>query len=650
MTRHGKRGGDGASWEQTSPPWELPGWEEEASLPPGHPSRPLPGQPRAGHYTDDLAHPSGPLPRVSTGPLPAVSPWSEPGDASPGETSGPLAPLPEADHEDWVGQLRGDPAPGYGRRHDSGGQPRGYDTPGYPGPGYGGGYGEDRYPAADPYRQGGPPGGDYPAQARYRGYPGDAGYPEDGGYPGGGYADDEGYAPGEGYSSHGYPGEAGYAEAGYAGGDFAGEDDYQAWEPSAAPPGERGGEHGYGDPGDWYGDVDDDQDWADDGYGDGFLPGIGDSSTRVGRDAGRDRAPQARPVRRKGKRKGGFRRAAPWIALSVLVVLLAVGGGGYLYVYRTYLHPPDYSGAGTGTVEIQIKPGDTATAVGQTLLAKGVVASVRAFANAARTSGRGSALEPGYYRLHLHMSAALAFKLLLTPSARIQTKVTIPEGLRLSNIIALLGKATGDLAGYKQAVKQRSQLGLPTFAKGNPQGFLFPATYPIQPGTTPLKVLQQMVLTFDQQVASLQLTTTAAHDFLTPRQVIIVASLLEAEGGRISDYPKIAGVIYNRLNQGMPLQLDSTVLFALHKYGILASAADLRYKSPYNTYLHKGLPPGPIDSPGAAAIKAALHPLHNSWTYFVTVDPKTGLTKFTSSFAQFQQYQAQLRTYLATHH
>jgi UPF0755 protein len=126
-----------------------------------------------------------------------------------------------------------------------------------------------------------------------------------------------------------------------------------------------------------------------------------------------------------------------------------------------------------------------------------------------------------------------------------------------------------------------------------------------------------------------------------------MASLLQAEGGRLSDYPKIARVIYNRLAHGMPLQLDSTVLYGLNKYGILASNKDLTSPSPYNTYKHKGLPPGPIDSPGAAAIQAVLHPAAGNWLYFVTVNPKTGETRYTSSPAQFQQFRQELAHNLA---
>jgi UPF0755 protein len=130
---------------------------------------------------------------------------------------------------------------------------------------------------------------------------------------------------------------------------------------------------------------------------------------------------------------------------------------------------------------------------------------------------------------------------------------------------------------------------------------------------------------------------------LTQGQVIIMASLVQAEGGRLSDYPKIARVIYNRMAQSIPLQLDSTVLYGLNKYGILASDTQLNSPSPYNTYRHKGLTPGPIDSPGNAAIQAVLHPVPGNWIYFVTVNPKTGETLFTNSQAQFQQFRQELQ-------
>jgi UPF0755 protein len=331
------------------------------------------------------------------------------------------------------------------------------------------------------------------------------------------------------------------------------------------------------------------------------------------------------------------------VAVLVVVVPLTVGG---IYGYRvlaSHFFPADYSGDGTGQIIVQIRPGDNATVVGQRLFTLGVVASARAFVVAAEHSQSATQLEPGFYRMHKHMSATLAFALLLKPSARVQIKITIPEGWRESQIEAVLAKDSGiPLGDYQQALRNTAALGLPSYANGNPEGYLFPATYEIQPNMTATSVLQAMVKSFDQEAASVNLPQAATQGHLTPAQVIVVASLAQAEGGKDSDFPKIARVIYNRLAAGMPLQLDSTVLFALHTYGILASDQQLTVRSPYNTYANKGLPPGPIDSPGDAAIRAALHPASGSWLYFVTVNPKTRQTDFTSSETVFNQLRAEL--------
>jgi UPF0755 protein len=462
-------------------------------------------------------------------------------------------------------------------------------------------------------------------------------------------------------------------------GDYPAGDEYLPYGEPIAGPDDRGypGHEG------WYEDTGTHSGWAE-GDDSGFLPGMGSGtpdetdarpgerrtderggrrgSTGPGKQStgrsGSGRSGPGRPGKPGtsggGKRKSGIRRWAPWLALSVVVALLLGAGAGYFYVYRTYLHPPDFAGQGTSVRVVRIFPGDTAAVVGQRLQQEGVVASARAFSNAAKASGQGSSLEPGYYRVRLHMSAALAFALLLKPSSRVQTRVTIPEGLRQSQIIATLGRETGNLQGYQQAIKKTAALKLPSFAHGHPEGYLFPATYDIQPNTPPLKVLQDMVTRFDQEAASIGLPAAAAHAELTQSDVIIVASLIQAEGRHQSDFPKIARVIYNRLNSNpqIPLQLDSTVLYALNKHGVRVTdqqitAQQIKVKSSYNTFVHIGLPPGPIDSPGDAAIKAALHPAHGSWMYFVTVDPKTGLTKFTSSFTQFEQFRAELESNIA---
>jgi UPF0755 protein len=351
------------------------------------------------------------------------------------------------------------------------------------------------------------------------------------------------------------------------------------------------------------------------------------------------------------KRKRRGRLAGPTAALVVLIVIvvpLAIGG---FFAYRaieSHYNPADYSGAGTGQVTFQVKPGDNAATIGPRLVSAGVVASARAFVLAAEASKNTNVLEPGFYRLHKHMSSALAWGLLLSPSARVQSKVTIPEGFRVSQTLAALAKDSGIPASdYASAIKNTGALHLPSYAKNNPEGYLFPDTYEIPPDTSASQVLQQMVTAYNHEADSVGLSQAAKNVHLTPAQVITVASLAQAEGGRDSDFPKIAEVIYNRLAQGMQLDLDSTVLFALNKYGIAASDQQLQVNSPYNTYAHTGLPPGPIDSPGNAAIEAALHPAKGGYLYFVTVNPKTGQTDFTSSPTVFQQLKNELEQNLA---
>jgi UPF0755 protein len=656
-----------------------------------HPSMPLPPL-TAGSGPPSISGPLAPVPREpwpgEGGRYPAARHESEyPGQDDttyPGTGSG----YGGADFGSGEHLAPGSASGGY---DEHGYDEHGYDEPGYDEPGYDEpGYDEPAYRdtlrARGRHGGGGLPedplGGDHTTPAGYDddpdyptgpGYAGEQDYPGGDGYPGGGYPAEPGYGEPR-YSGGGdYPGAGGYAdEPGYPGQDtgYQAADDYLPVRDQPQPhhdrygrvPGEDRDDHGYGDRGGWYGDVDEDEAWGDDGYGEGLLPGLSEDEgdfhgargrapvrERAPRDRGRP-APPSRPRGGKTKRKGPMRRAAPWIALTVLVAVLAAGGGGFYYVWHTYLHPPDYSGPGTGSVIVQIKPGETATQVGEQLLANGVVASVRAFANAARASGRGSSLEPGYYRLHKHMAAALAFALLLKATSREQFKVVIPEGMRLSEIIAALGKATGNLKGYQQAIKDVSALGLPSYAKGKPEGYLFPATYTVQPGTQPIQVLRAMTVRFNQEASSVKLATTVVHDQITEADAITVASLVQAEGKRPQDLAKIARVIYNRLNARMNLQLDTTVLYALHSRAADVTVAQTQHtKSPYNTYLHVGLPPGPIDSPGDAAIRAALHPAHGDWLYFLTVNPKSGLTKFTNSFTVFQQYEQELAHYNATH-
>jgi UPF0755 protein len=404
----------------------------------------------------------------------------------------------------------------------------------------------------------------------------------------------------------------------------------------------------YADPGDQYagsdryGQYEDEDSFeADDRFVPGF--GYGEGEERGGRGARRKAARRSGPRDPRGARRRRFRWIAPLAALLVILVPIAVGGSYAYSFYMSKYHPADYSGPGTGSIVVQVNAGDTPTSLGPRLAQLGVVASARAFVLAAEHSPNPNGLLPGFYSMREHMQASLAYARLLDPANLVQVTVTIPEGLRLSQIVSVLGQKSGIAASaYAQVLKDPAQLHLPSYAGGKPEGYLFPATYEVQPHETALGVLTGMVQRFDQEAASVNLPAAARQVHLTEGQVIIMASLVQAEGGRLSDYPKIARVIYNRLAQGIPLQLDSTVLYGLNTYGIVASNAQLHSDSPYNTYKHKGLTPGPINNPGNAAIQAVLQPTSGNWLYFVTVNPKTGETLFTASEAQFQQFRAEL--------
>ncbi len=311
---------------------------------------------------------------------------------------------------------------------------------------------------------------------------------------------------------------------------------------------------------------------------------------------------------------------------------MVIGGVYTFNLYQNKYHPADYATGGTGQAIVQVQTGQSATAVGERLVTLGVVASVRAFELAAEHSTNSRGLEPGFYRVHKQMKASLAFALLLNPASRIQDKITIPEGWRISQIETALGARSGiPMADYQRALSNPGALGLPSYANGNPEGYLYPATYLVEPNMSATTVLQGMVNRFNQEAAAINLALAAQQAHSTQSQVIIVASLLQAEGGAIADYPKIARVIANRLAAGMPLQFDSTVLYGLGKFGTTVTYQQINSNTPYNTYKHQGLPPGPIDSPGNAAIQAALHPASGNWLYFVA--NKNGVTKFSNTLS-----------------
>ena len=359
---------------------------------------------------------------------------------------------------------------------------------------------------------------------------------------------------------------------------------------------------------------------------------------------------------RKKKKRGGFSGC-----LAVIVALAVVVGGAYVvgtkgfhYLKDHLSHAADYSGPGHGKVLFEVRQGDTTTTIGRNLKADGVVASVDAFLNAANGA---KDIQVGFYPLKKKMAADDAFKILNNPQNIVKDTVTIPEGLRVVDIVATLAAKTKySTADFDAALKNTAALGLPSYAHGNPEGYLFPSTYPFGPTEKPVDMLKDMVDRWKQAAVQDGLAAGAQKIGRTPAEVMTIASLIQAEG-RGSDMPKVSRVIYNRLDgpgskQGTNglLQIDATVNYALHRKGVVAvtTAETQNTDSPYNTYLHPGLPPGPINSPGDAAIKAALNPVPGPWYYYVTVNLATGETKFGVTYQDFLRFKQEYAQYCTT--
>jgi len=359
-----------------------------------------------------------------------------------------------------------------------------------------------------------------------------------------------------------------------------------------------------------------------------------------------------RSARRRQERRQKRRRRRAFLAviLSIVIVGGAVGIAwvGLRPIIDRLTEPDDYTGNGSGDVQVKIAPGSSGAVIGRVLASADVVKTQKAFVDQVReNSKRAGAIQPGTYKLRKQMSASSALALLLDPAARLKLSVTIPEGKRVPETLDILSKQLGlARADFDAALKDPASLGIPEAPGGTKsaaEGFLFPSTYDFEPDTTAAEVLTAMVSQTEKALKSAKVPQARW------RSVIIEASIVQAEAGKSADMPKVARVLQNRLDTKTHLELDSTVSYATGKFGITTTAADRASPSRYNTYKYPGLPVGPIDSPGAEAIQAALDPEPGPWRYFVTVNPDTGETRFAVTAAEHQAnvkiFQAWLRTH-----
>ncbi|SPE48393.1 putative aminodeoxychorismate lyase [Streptomyces netropsis] len=372
-----------------------------------------------------------------------------------------------------------------------------------------------------------------------------------------------------------------------------------------------------------------------------FFTGADDPDDPDGTDDSREESRRDRrgKGKSKGNAKGKNKRRSGTACLLVAVVLVGVvGGGGYLaydYWQTHFGAAPDYSGEGSGEVQVEIPKGSTLTGMGQVLEKAGVVKSVGAFTAAA---GKGVAIQPGTYTLRKEMSGSAAVAM-MTHTGNF---LTIGEGRRAVQIYAAIDQKLGLKQGTTKdvATSQVKNLGLPEWANSDPkikdplEGFLYPSQYSAAKGTKPEAILKQMVARAKENYAKEDLEGKAKELGLkSPLQLITVASMVNAEGMTHDDFRKMARVIYNRLKPtnietNGKLEFDSTYNYLKNQSKLDLSPKQLRsFDDPYNTYFYRGLTPGPIGNPGAEALKAAMDPEAGDWYYFVSIDGKTRFTK-----------------------
>jgi UPF0755 protein len=328
-----------------------------------------------------------------------------------------------------------------------------------------------------------------------------------------------------------------------------------------------------------------------------------------------------------------------WLrARSAFAVLLSVGvlvgGAGFAAgrvqeAWTEFRTAEDYIGEGVNPVEVAIDKGTTLSQIADILVQHDVIKTAKAFDREAAANADSKNIQAGRYNLKTQLPAKLALAMLLDRNNLIKSRMTLTEGQRLSVQIDQMAKATKIPAKqYKAVLKDWKKLGLPKWAKNSAEGFLFPDTYELPQEPKAASVVKLATDQFKRVIKQIDFDEAAKDAEVKPYQALIIASIIERESGS-ADREKVSRVIYNRLKLGMKLQMDSTVHYALNKTGVGGTTLEeLKVDSPYNTYMHKGLPPGPIAAPSKASLEAAVNPAEGDWLYFVTVNLDTGETEF----------------------
>ncbi|GAA5102269.1 endolytic transglycosylase MltG [Haloechinothrix salitolerans] len=410
-----------------------------------------------------------------------------------------------------------------------------------------------------------------------------------------------------------------------------------------------------------------DDEYADDARAADVPPSRGRRPEREGRtersDAkpGRDRrSAPSRPQRGRSKRARTRRRFFGWIAaLGVIAGLAAsIWFGSQKLLGFDY---DDYEGAGVSDVVIKVSKGDSTSAIATTLVEADVVASRQAFLTAAQGNTEIRSIQPGYYKMRAKASGANALNSLLEDKARVghlQLKsgtqlhdVKLSDGSQSLGVFSKLSKASctkldgestcvsADQLAKVAAKTDLVALGVPKWlardaadapADRRLEGLVAPGLYDVKPGWSAQELLTEVLTTSSARYEAAGLPDAARNTGYSPYEIVVIASVVEREGVT-ADFGKISRVIYNRMNKGMRLEMDSTINYVLDQPNLRTSSNDRAKKGPYNTYRNTGLPPTPISSPSTEALEAAVEPPKGKWLYFVRCE-ENGLSCFAKTY------------------
>lgn len=328
-----------------------------------------------------------------------------------------------------------------------------------------------------------------------------------------------------------------------------------------------------------------------------------------------------------------MRKFIVWFVVPVILILLVISFTSYTLIFSSL--------APEGTVKLQIQPGTGLHKIATDLQQKGVIRSALALKLLARWNQQSDRIQAGSYRFSQSASPGEILDRLVKGDVE-KVSLTIPEGFTLQQIIDRIDKeGFGDRNKLLQLAYDTNFIHSLKIDAKSLEGYLFPETYLFAPGIDEKAILTMMVSQFRNNLTP-KLKKAAQKRGMTLQQWVTLASIIEKETGIIDEMPLISSVFHNRLKRHIPLQTDPTVIYGIKDFDGNLTRKHLKTPSPYNTYLNRGLPPGPIASPGLEALKAAVNPAETKYLYFVATGD--GGHKFSKTL---KEHNVAVREYLA---